>query len=209
MSQLKRCPCPDHDGPNPLPRDKFSPDRKPDGLTSWCKACIARARRHRRAADPAKDNAAARQRRAANPEKAREYERRWRAANLEKARETQRRWRIANREYLRARRRRYSDALRQEVFGHYGSECACCGATENLTIDHVNGGGGEHRAALFGTGKVAGVRFWLWLIKNGFPPGFQSLCWPCNSSKANRDRCQLGHRSQSETCPIMDQPAAG
>jgi len=194
-ASLKRCPCPDHDGPNPLPRGEFSPDRKPDGLASWCKACIARGARRRRAADPEKRREADRQRRAANPEKAREDERRRWAANPEKAREAGHRWRAANRERLRARSRRYDDAIRQAAFGHYGRECACCGATENLTIDHVDGSGAAHRTALFGNGDVAGARFWLWLVKNWFPPGFQSLCRPCNASKAQGDCCRLDHRA--------------
>lgn len=36
-----------------------------------------------------------------------------------------------------------------------------------------------------------------WLIKNGFPEGFQTLCWPCNRSKGNRQVCQLDHEEQA------------
>jgi len=32
-----------------------------------------------------------------------------------------------------------------------------------------------------------------WLIKNGFPEGFQTLCRPCNGSKGDGDRCKLNH----------------
>ncbi len=36
-----------------------------------------------------------------------------------------------------------------------------------------------------------------WLIRNGFPEGFQTLCMPCNSSKRDGDRCRLGHAEMS------------
>lgn len=39
------------------------------------------------------------------------------------------------------------DADRAIVFAHYGAVCSCpgCAATDDLTIDHINGDGGEHR----------------------------------------------------------------
>ena len=44
---LKRCSCPDHEGPNPIPASEFSPSsgRK---LNSRCRACRARMERQRR-----------------------------------------------------------------------------------------------------------------------------------------------------------------
>jgi hypothetical protein len=48
-------------------------------------------------------------------------------------------------EYLVARRARIKTA----VFRHYGEECACCGSSENLTIDHVRGNGKQHMARIF------------------------------------------------------------
>jgi hypothetical protein len=80
--------------------------------------------------------------------------------------------------------------LRDQVFGHYGTVCACCGTTENLTIDHVNGGGTKHREEL---GGIGGIQFYVWLIRNGFPEGFQTLCNPCNISKGNGLACRLKH----------------
>jgi hypothetical protein len=89
--------------------------------------------------------------------------------------------------------RKYKQAMRQrdraEVFAHYGTSCACCGATENLTIDHVNGGGNAHRRELGG----GGVNFYRWLVKQELPPGYQTLCRPCNRSKSERERCALRH----------------
>lgn len=76
---------------------------------------------------------------------------------------------------------------RQRVLAHYGTTCACCGSTAQLAIDHVNGDGAEHRQA------VPSHHFDAWLIEQGFPPGFQTLCRRCNSSKGTGPRCVLSH----------------
>ena len=80
-------------------------------------------------------------------------------------------------------------AARAAVFSHYGRACACCGTTGQLTIDHVNGGGGGHRRRL----RLHGVWFYRWLIREGFPPGYQTLCRPCNSSKGEGSACRIDH----------------
>jgi hypothetical protein len=95
-----------------------------------------------------------------------------------------------------ARARR--DALREKVFGHYGRACSCCGATEDLTLDHVNGDGAQHRLELFGSSLApAGTRFYRWLIKQGLPPGYQTLCRRCNLSKARGKFCRINHAALS------------
>jgi len=78
--------------------------------------------------------------------------------------------------------------MRQAVFDHYGQECACCGSADDLSIDHVNGDGGMHRKEI---GAKGSTRMYRWLVVNGFPAGFQTLCGPCNRSKATSDRCRL------------------
>ena len=42
----------------------------------------------------------------------------------------------------------------------------------------------------------AGRDFYAWLVRNGFPEGFQTLCWPCNKSKDTGDRCRLDHAQE-------------
>ena len=91
-------------------------------------------------------------------------------------------------EYNRELRRR----IKAEVIAHYGGRCACCGTTENLTIDHPEGNGAEHRRAIFGN-QGGGYRFYLWLRRSGFPSGYQVLCLPCNQSKGRTDRCHIEH----------------
>lgn len=63
--------------------------------------------------------------------------------------------------------------------------CACCSEThiEFLAIDHVNGGGYQHRKSL-GNGHL-----WAWFIKSGFPQGFQVLCHNCNMAKGFYSAC--------------------
>ena len=65
-----------------------------------------------------------------------------------------------------------------EVFARYGQTCACCGEPEMafLTIDHIEGSGQIHKESISTT-------IYNWLKRNGFPDGFQSLCWNCNLAK--------------------------
>ena len=97
-----------------------------------------------------------------------ERSKRWREENAKPGSE----YRIRqeqNRQKLYAERR-------NAVFAAYGGPvCACCGETENkfLTIDHVNGGGNKHRDEIR-------TNIIDWLYRNGFPPGFQILCYNCN-----------------------------
>lgn len=76
---------------------------------------------------------------------------------------------------------------RARVFDHYGHSCACCGSLEKPSIDHVNGDGKKHRLAI----ATGSVNMYRWLVNNDFPPGFQTLCVPCNSSKGTGLRCRL------------------
>jgi hypothetical protein len=97
--------------------------------------------------------------------------------------------------WCRACDRRVRSRHRDQVLDHYGRVCNCpdCGATDNLTIDHVNGDGAAHRAELFGHSRGSGYGFYRWLIAQGFPDGFQVLCNSCNDSKADGAACRINH----------------
>jgi hypothetical protein len=58
---------------------------------------------------------------------------------------------------------------------HYGGCCKACGETRAsfLNIDHVIEIGDKNREQ----GAHSTVAY---VVKNGFPPGFQVLCWNCN-----------------------------
>lgn len=89
-------------------------------------------------------------------------------------------------------KREQQQNARTQVLEHYGTSCACCGSTKQLTIDHVNGDGASHRLTLFGRGSSSGTgKLYRWLVEQGFPDGFQTLCNPCNASKASGEHCRL------------------
>jgi hypothetical protein len=79
------------------------------------------------------------------------------------------------------------DKVRDTVYKAYGGYiCECCGETERafLSIDHVNNDGAEHRR----THRLqTGEQMHRWLIRNGFPDGFQVLCMNCNWGKRNNN----------------------
>jgi hypothetical protein len=84
---------------------------------------------------------------------------------------------------------------------HYGMECACCGEKEFsfLSIDHVEGQGNSERARLFGNRYLCGHHMYRWLRRNGFPPGYQTLCM----------NCQVGRRDNAGECPCQKKVEAG
>ena len=85
----------------------------------------------------------------------------------------------------------YRQRIRQEVLDVYGNKCKCCGEAtpEFLALDHIKGGGNEHRRAIFGRIR-AGVDFYLWLKRQGFPQDeYQLLCHNCNFARGHYGRC--------------------
>ena len=83
--------------------------------------------------------------------------------------------------------------FREAVLDHYGRRCACCGETQVvfLTVDHVNNDGAEHRKT------VHASAIYRWLLRSGFPPGFQILCFNCNCGK-QRNGGTCPHQRQDQ-----------
>ena len=84
----------------------------------------------------------------------------------------------------------YNRRLRLAALVFYGGEvprCGCCGESEVkfLGIDHIEGGGNEHRKEM----TQGGLHIYLWLRRNGYPEGFQVLCHNCNLSKGYYGEC--------------------
>jgi len=156
--------------------------RNPDGLAYTCKPCACEVTRLWGQANRERARETDRLYRLANPGKYTQLARAWRAANPDRARENSRRRAPYGAQW--------HAQLRAAVLDHYGRSCACCGTTENLAIDHVNGDGKQHRAEI---GVRPGTRMYRWLVKNNFPDGFQTLCLPCNASKGEREHCGLDH----------------
>jgi len=90
-------------------------------------------------------------------------------------------WYIKNKEKRLAQKKEQYRKQREDVFTHYGWECACCGETEPLflTIDHINNDGNLHRKG----NDTSHNNIYYWLVKNNFPLGFQTLCMNCNVGK--------------------------
>ena len=88
----------------------------------------------------------------------------------------------------------WSLAIRLSVFGYYSGgniQCACPGGCkesrlEFMCIDHIDGGGKQHRQEI---GSKGGRHFYRWLIKNNFPSGYRVLCHNCNMSRAAFGYC--------------------
>ncbi len=91
-----------------------------------------------------------------------------------------------NCELCRAVTRRHNRNNRRKCIDAYGAKCACCGERtyEFLQIDHINNDGAAHRREMGN-----GTSIYLWLIKRGFPLGFQILCANCNYAKAHYGTC--------------------
>jgi hypothetical protein len=78
---------------------------------------------------------------------------------------------------------------RDQVYAAYGGYvCACCGETEPafLTIDHVNNDGAAHKREF---SLKTGDQMHRWVIRMGFPQGFQVLCMNCNWAKRYNGIC--------------------
>lgn len=87
--------------------------------------------------------------------------------------------------------KRYRLRCRLAVFRFYSKgtmACNCCGEKtyEFLCIDHINGGGRKER---LNDPQKKGSGLYSWIIKNGFPGGFQILCHNCNMAKGFYVEC--------------------
>jgi hypothetical protein len=68
-------------------------------------------------------------------------------------------------------------------------ECACCGESEYkfLCIDHINDNGAEDRKK--NPSHATGRGLYTRLIKEGYPEGYQLLCFNCNMAKGIHGVC--------------------
>ncbi len=92
---------------------------------------------------------------------------------------------------------------KDKIFKAYGGyKCSCCGEIEELflTIDHIDESGAKHRRQM----KKEKTYFYKWLLDNNFPPGFQVLCFNCNSGKGLNWR-----KNGIAECPHKNKIVAG
>jgi len=79
-----------------------------------------------------------------------------------------------------------SQKLKIDAMSHYSigeAHCLHCGETKTvfLSIDHING-----RKAWNHSKKYRGKFLYGWLKRNGYPSGFQVLCWNWNQIKEKK-----------------------
>ena len=133
----------------------------------------------------------------ANKEQCIENARRWRRS--EKGRAYTRRYCREHREQLRWTHRQFYERRKIDVLKHYGQgRCACvkCGESRLacLSIDHIDGGGCRQRQI---TGS--GNQLYLWLRKNDYPAGYQTLCMNCQYVKRyEENECGYGKVSKAD-----------
>lgn len=101
----------------------------------------------------------------------------------------QKRCNICNNEMRKQQRAQ----LRLDALKHYSNgalKCDCCPEShiEFLCLDHINGGGTEHRRQL-GGGMKNGSGIFQWVKKHNYPEGLRVLCHCCNMSLAFYGYC--------------------
>ena len=102
-------------------------------------------------------------------------------------------WQRDNREEVNKKNREFAYKCRVEALTHYGNgKLACIRCSESdircLSIDHINGGGNQHRRELGGKGiKLSQI-----LRRQGFPEGYQTLCMNCQWKKRYENH-EVGH----------------
>lgn len=93
-------------------------------------------------------------------------------------------YRLKNRQLLRDKQKLYRRKLKSQVLDRYGNSCRICGYEDirALQIDHIENNGSEERESLGGK-QFSGWRFYQYLVANGLPDGYQTLCANCNIIK--------------------------
>ena len=135
-----------------------------------------------------------------DPAVKRQYSKNQRRNNLKARKASEKKHRIKKRDMggfrtpeRRAYHKRFRDGRKQMIFNVYSNgACACCGERDLrlLTIDHLNNDGGAERRSLGARGSTQ--RIYARLIREGFPKGYQVLCFSCNTGK---------HIAGGEFCP--------
>ena|SRR3990167_7974250 len=157
-----------------------------DDHTYWCKLCNnARSREHR-SQNLHQRKATWKVYYATNRERLKQSSKAWRDSNLEIAKATQ-----------RARRQRLRMAALNR-YSHNDPKCVCCleKRLEFLAIDHIAGGGNEHRREV-----GEGANFFVWLRDNNYPEGFRVLCYNCNNARGLYGYCP--HEKERNQCPPL------
>jgi len=142
----------------------FTPNKLyKDGLTYWCKLCISRYSKLKYHLDPS-------------------FAKRLNKNNII--------WQKKNKDKIRYNLLKLAYKYKTKAINHYSNgtnSCSCCGEQhiEFLSINHINGGGNQHRKKV----NKSGWLFLKWLIDNDYPKGYNVLCHNCNQADGNFGGC--------------------
>lgn len=193
------------------PTTEYYLQKRTDKPREICKKCACARTMAWRAANPERHKTACQRhekaRYSANPEAARIRYKAWRERHplerkpprpclqTENPEEYSRRRRALARQRravpaVKAKERAYAQRVRLEILTHYSGgtpRCACCSECllEFLAIDHIYGGGREHRRQV--------KHFYSWLRRNNYPEGFRVLCHNCNFALGKYGYCPHGN----------------
>jgi hypothetical protein len=120
-----------------------------------------------------------------NKERIHKHRAEYYATHREKYKIWHKEWRDKNKATRLIKNREKTKVLKLKTLTYYGNgTCACvkCGFDniDALSIDHVNGGGGQHRK------NITSV-FYQWLKQQNYPDGYQTLCMNCQWIKRKQE----------------------
>ena len=115
-----------------------------------------------------------------DPDLRREYNKKYNLENRDKISKSKKDYYVKNRDRILSRHIIQNARRKVQIITRYGGFCICCGEKriEFLCIDHINGGGNQHRKEI----GSSGTPMYKWLVKNKYPKGFRVLCHNCNMS---------------------------
>ena len=125
--------------------------------------------------------------------------------NLEKRRRDAILYYHKNRDRVLARMKLENRKLKLAIIGAFGGSCECCGESnfEFLTIDHIHGGGNEHRRQLGDKGKG----LYKEILAEGCPKDkYRLLCWNCNTARGFYGYCPHHPEDKSGVSHVPHRP---
>ena len=139
-----------------------------------------------------------------------DYAKRYRQGHTAKINRYQFSYRLSHKHTRQIWARERRAEIKATVLLHYGNgkiACVQCGYDANvnaLSIDHIKGNGKEHRSSVNIHG---GLSFYIWLINNNFPKGYQTLCMNCQFIKkiANKEMGKAQDKEQLQSAINKEQ----
>ena len=118
------------------------------------------------------------------------------------------RWRAMHPERVHEIQKETRRRLRLEALSHYGEACQCCGVDEYefLTVGHIGGLRPQDRGEGFARGRLSGDALLKRLKKEGWPAGFETLCWNCNCAAGPDGVCPHRRKQKAPTALSLPVP---